>query len=43
MHNISKIQKCYKNLMESDPNNPNICEEFGDYLGEIGLYEKAKK
>ena len=29
-------------MMQSDPNDPSISEEFGDYLGDIGLYDKAK-
>jgi len=29
-------------MIENDTNNPSISEEFGDYLGEIGLYDKAK-
>ena len=42
LHNIKKIEKCFNNMMKSDPDNPKIREDYGDYFEEIGLHEKAK-
>jgi Tfp pilus assembly protein PilF len=41
LHNITKVEKCYEKMMEIEPNNPIIREDYGDFIRDIGLYEKA--
>jgi hypothetical protein len=41
LHIISKVEKCFENMISNDQKNPKIREDYGDYFAEIGLYEKS--
>ena len=43
INNSFEIEKCFKQLMELNPKNPEITRDAADYFASIGRYSKATK